>query len=177
MIPAPPVTVVINGRALPSSQAAVIVAGTVIAPLDPFLTGLADSVRIDAIGGTIQLVRGDATVVVTVGRRQARVGAASVALPIAPYLRDGSPFIPLASVARGLGAGVTYDGRSRTVSIVLLPEPPLQTASPYVAIPGAASPRPFRTDPTATPRPSFTGMPQPRRTPIEVTPSRIPPGR
>lgn len=152
-----------------------IVAGTVVAPLDPYLTGLAESVRIDAIEGTIQFVRGDAIVTVTVGRRQARFGAASVALPIAPYLREGAPFIPLASVARALGAGVAYDRRSRTLTIVPPPEPPLRTPSPYVAVPGAASQRPFRVDPTSTPRPSFSGTPQPRRTPIEAVPSRTPP--
>jgi hypothetical protein len=169
----PAVNVVIDGRLIPSSQPAVIVAGTVTAPVNPYLSGLASSIAVDEERGTIVFVRGDAFVVVTVGRRLARLGKASVALPLAPFLRDGSPFIPLAAVARGLGAVVSFDDASKTLNIGFPgPHPPLVTLAPYAAVPGAPAPSPFRVDPTATPRPTFTGIPQPRRTPIEAVPSR-----
>jgi hypothetical protein len=170
VIAPPPVTVVVDGRVVPSSQPPTIVAGTIVAPLDPYLQNLAGSVAVDQEAGTILIARGSASVVVKIGQRLARLGLADMMLPIAPYVRDGSAFIPLAAVARGLGATVSFDGRTKTLLIVLPPGEPLTTPSPYVLVPGAASPLPFRTDPTAPPSPSITSVPQPRRTPIEENP-------
>jgi hypothetical protein len=95
-------------------------------------------------------------------------GTGTAALPIAPYLRDGEPIIPLAATARGLGLEVSYDGRYHVVTIVSPQPEPVATMTPFVPVPGASPFASPRVDPTATPRPVVTGVPRPRRTPIEI---------
>lgn len=168
---APTVDVILDGTAIVASQPALVSGGAVLAPLQPYLVGIADRISIDPSAGTITFERADATVTVTLGDRRARVGSGTVTLPIAPYLRDGSPIIPLAAVARGLGLTVEYDARSRLVSMATPGAAPISTLAPFVPVPGA-SPFPTpRAEASPTPRPVVTGIPRPRRTPIEVNDS------
>ncbi|MBV9646051.1 MAG: hypothetical protein JO043_01135 [Candidatus Eremiobacteraeota bacterium] len=132
---------------------------------------------VDPRHGTIAFSRGNFSGAIVLGRSLARLGTRSVVLPIAPYLRDGAPLIPLAPLARGLGAFVSFDAPSKTLSIVLPPPAP-------IALPSGNSPSvretavPIRVEPTPTPRPTVTWIPRPRRTPIETIPSeRSRPGR
>jgi hypothetical protein len=165
------VEVVVDGHAVAASQPAVLVAGTVVAPVDPYLRRIATTIVVDPDRGTIAFARGDASGVVRLGHSAARMGSVPVALPIAPFLRDGQPVIPLAALARALGAAVTFDARSKTLSVVLPNPKPIATLPPYVPIPGAPPPSPFRVDTRASPHPAATWTPQPRRTPISTAPS------
>jgi hypothetical protein len=168
MIGAPAVAVVMDGSEILASQSASVRGGIVEAPLQPYLSAIADRIVVDPAARTITFERADASVTVTLGDRRARVGSGIVTLPIAPYLRDGGPIIPLAAIARGLGLTVAFDGRSRVMAMSTPAAPPVSTMAPFVPVPGA-SPFPTpRAEPTATPRPIVTGVPRPRRTPIEV---------
>ena len=168
MIHGAPVAIVVDGRAVASSQPALIEAGTVVVPLDPYLVGLTTRIEVDPLAGTITFLRDDDSVTIAPGKRTASVGSRLVRLPIAPYLREGGLIIPLAPVARGLGLRVSFDGRTRVLT-VLSPAPrPLRTPVPYVTPSGAPTVAPVRVDATPTPRPIVTGIPRPRRTPIEV---------
>jgi hypothetical protein len=165
---APAVVVVFDGMQIAASQPATLQTGTVVVPLDPYLRKLSGRIAIDPASGAITIFRDDESVAVALGNRTARVGGRAVQLPIAPYLRDGDPIIPLAAVARGLGLTVSYDGRARVVTIASTETPPLATMSPFVPQPGAVPFASPRIDTTPTPRPTVTGIPRPRRTPIEV---------
>jgi Copper amine oxidase N-terminal domain len=168
VIGAPVVAVVFDGQQLLSSRPALLQAGSVVVPLDPFMTRLTTRVEIDADGRTMTFVRSEDSVTVALGNATASVGSRLVRLPIAPYLRDGGPIIPLAAIARGLGLRVWFDARSRVVSIVSGRPPPLATMTPFAPVPGAEPYATPRVDPTAAPRPTVTGIPRPRRTPIEL---------
>jgi hypothetical protein len=162
------VAVVFDGAEIVASRPATLQGGTVVVPLDPFLRRLSVRITTDPVTGSITLIRGDEAVAIALGNRTARVGGRTVQLPIAPYLRDGDPIIPLAAVARGLGLTVFYDGRARVVTIASGDALPLATMTPYVAEPGASPFASPRVDPTPAPRPTVTGIPRPRRTPLEV---------
>jgi copper amine oxidase-like protein len=164
--------IVVDGTAIVASRPAALVAGSVIVPLDPYLRAVAQGITFDAATGFIVLTRGAAAVVVSVGVRSATLGSRSIALPIAPYLRDGEAFVPLAPLARALGAAVSFDGRTKTVTIALPAAPAVGSPAPFAALPGAPPQVPPRHDPTAAPTPAYTGIPVPRRTPIEAAPSR-----
>lgn len=168
MIPAPPVTVLIDGSPVEGSIAARLRAGVVVAPLEPYLGEIAQRIETGDNGLRIVFERGERSFAVSIGSRVARAGPAVESLPIAPYLRGGDAFIPLAAVARALGACVDYDGATKTVHVSLEPDP-LGTLTP---LPGwTAGPGPFQTfAPPATPEaaPRFTGVPKPRRTPIVI---------
>ncbi|MDQ2858726.1 MAG: copper amine oxidase N-terminal domain-containing protein, partial [Candidatus Eremiobacteraeota bacterium] len=162
------VTVIVGGAVIEGSTPATIRAGVVVAPIAPYLRRIAERIESDPGGTRFTFERGGRTFSVIVGSPLARSADAAETLPIAPYVRAGKAFIPLAAVARALGGEVAYDAASRTLSVELRPEP-LATMTPYV--PSSPLPQPLVTfAPTSTPAPAVevTGIPKPRRTPAVV---------
>jgi hypothetical protein len=164
------VSVLLDGRLIEGAQSAVLVRGTVVAPVDPYLRNVAQ--RIDdqtAHGGPICFVRGSHQVCVTPGTRSARFDDGVRTLPLAPYHREGRLIIPLAAIMRALGESVAYDASYQTVSIVSPAAPSIATMTPYAPPSWRPSPGPtFALPVPTTPQPTVSGIPQPRRTPIAV---------
>jgi len=170
MTPSLPVTVVVDGRLVAGARDAYLRHGVVAAPLDPYARALATTVAAQE-RGRIKFERGGRTFAISLGSRIAFAGTAAVSLPIAPYLRAGEPIIPLAAVARALGAYVTYHGATHTLDIETQPPPPLSTPTPFASWSPPPGELPtFTPHATPTPRPTISGIPYPRRTPILVPP-------
>lgn|GEM_PF-662153 len=147
-----PVTVLVDGRIVVGATPATLREGVVVAPLWPYVEGFAERVVRDRDHGSVTFERA--------GRR--------FRISLAPAGDGADAVVPLAAVARGLGATVRYDGATRTLQIDVEPEP-LVTMTPYAA--GSPPPGPFPTfTPTPTPAPSAPpeGVPAPRRTPIVI---------
>jgi hypothetical protein len=162
------VSVLIDGVRVDGSIAARLRGGVVVAPLEPYLAAIAQRIEPDQDGLRFVFERGSRSVTVSIGSQVARSGPAVESLPIAPYLRGGEAFIPLAAVARDLGADVDFDGATKTLRVSLPPEP-LATLTPPAA--GTPWPGPFVTfapAQTPAPAPSLSGIPRPRRTPIVI---------
>jgi hypothetical protein len=175
MIAAVLVSVLVDGKLIASSRSADLTEGVVRAPLDPFVRRIAD--RITSEGRFITLVRGSQTVSVVVGSRRLLADGARSELPFAPFLRRGEPVVPLAAVARALGAEVRYDGTTHTLVVRTVPgiPGPLVTMTPFTGWTAPPGPLPtFAPTSVPTPRPTVTGVPQPRRTPILVDPEHPP---
>ncbi|MBD5634849.1 MAG: copper amine oxidase N-terminal domain-containing protein [Candidatus Eremiobacteraeota bacterium] len=171
MIVSGPVTVVICGRRVDAALGARLEGGVVVAPLAPFVRDIAEAIDGNA-GRRLVLRRGSHSVALAIGRTEIRTGDSSARLPVAPFLDEGEPVVPLAAIARALGASVDYDAASRTLSIVIEPEP-LVTMTPFVRYQAPPEPPPtFTPKPATTPQPAVTGEPQPRRTPIVVKSKR-----
>jgi hypothetical protein len=164
------VSVLLDGRLIDSAQPAVLAHGVVVAPVDPYLRAIAERIEDNsAHGGAICFVRGVHHVCVTPGTRSARVDGNVQMLPIAPYRREGRLMIPLAAITRALGESVAYDASYQSVSIVSPVAPPVATMAPYAPPSWRPSPGPtFALPVPATPQPTVSGIPQPRRTPIVV---------
>ncbi len=168
MIAAGIVTVLIDGAPVDGSVAARLRDGVVVAPLEPYVGAIAQRIEPDQTGLRFVFARGSRSVTISIGSIVARAGSGAESLPIAPYLRGGEAFIPLAAVARELGADVDYDGATKTLHVSLPPEP-LATLAP--SGPWTPGPGPFQTfEPpqTPAPQPQVTGIPKPRRTPIVI---------
>ena len=165
------VTVLLDGRPIDASVPAVLFRGTIVAPLDPFVRRLANRIEFDPATGVIRIARDGSTAELAIGARTLRGDSKLEALPIAPFLRDGQPQIPLAAVARALGATVSYDARSRTVEIIGPPAAELESPEP-VFVPVGPPRATFTPQPVSTPRPVVTGIPQARRTPVWEQPSQ-----
>ena len=165
------VTVLLDGRPIDASVPAVLSGGTITAPLDPFVRRLARRIEFDPATGAIRIAGESRTAVLAIGDRTLRGDTRSATLPIAPFLRDGQPQIPLAAVARALGASVRYDARSRTLEIVEAPPQELRSPEPEAVPPGPVRAT-FTPQAIATPRPVVTGIPQVRRTPVWEQPSQ-----
>jgi N-acetylmuramoyl-L-alanine amidase len=169
MVAALVVSVLINGVLVAASSPAELLGGTVAAPVDPYVGTIARRVTIDG-SGRLTFERDGRCLQAALGSRMAEADRIPAPLPIAPYLRDGRVIIPLASVARALGADVRYDGRTRTLEIETRPRP-LATMTPFVS--WSPPPGPLATfTPNPTPAPATRatagGTPRPRRTPILV---------
>lgn len=169
--------VILNGAILGSAPPAQLLFGHIMVPLGPVVTQLADRIAVD--GNTITLARGDRSCVFHVGSDAYACDGIDGTLAVAPFGRDGVPFIPLAEVARAFGAGVEYDPRSRIVALDVPPATELQTPAPFDPNAPSATPTTIFTPtpspaPPATPAPAGTGTPRPRRTAIPAIPSRVP---
>jgi hypothetical protein len=147
-------SIVIDGNVVRSYNAPYVVSGHVVAPLEPFVTGIAASIGYS--GGTLIVTRGDRF--------------AQVPFAIAPDPGHyQSTYVEIAPLLRTLGARVWYDGREHRL-FVETPRLVLATPTPF----NPAVPRPAPTDvftptPATTPRPIVTGTPSPRRTPLPAS--------
>ena len=169
-----PITIVLEGRALPTVTPVVMQGGTILAPLSSVADRIATAYA-RFPGGTIELRNGSHVVRLRSGTRRVSIDGSNAVLPVAPLETIEDVMIPLAAVARGLGESVTYDAATRTVFIrsLLLPKvlnmtpaPPVWPSPPPVEI--------FTPQPPKTPVPVVTPPVHPRRTPIPVIPD---PGR
>jgi hypothetical protein len=166
MIVPPPVTVVISGRRVDASSAPRIEDGIVMAPLVPFVREIAERIEGDGSGLRYTAVRGSRAVRFAIGRTDARANDTPQQFPRAPYAQAGDVYVPLAVVARDLGACVAYDATSRTLSVVLVPAPLAEmTPSAYAEPPAGELPT-FAPKETPQPQATVSGVPHPRRTPI-----------
>lgn len=168
------VTVVLDGRTIDASSPATLAGGVTVAPLAPFVRDIAE--RIDCLddGRRLRLVRGGRDIVVHLAAPQCGDPSQAQACSIAACVRADDARIPLAAVARALGASVAYDARAHTVFIALDPAPiAALSAAPYVPPPPGSVPT-FTPTPVPMPRPTVTGIPRPRRTPVLVESSPIP---
>jgi hypothetical protein len=163
------VTVVIAGHRVDASESAHLEGGIVVAPLDPFVRAFATTIVETEEGRRFTITRGSRMVSVTLGSTDAIEDGRIRALPAAPFAAPASSFVPLAAIARALGATVEYDGRSRTLAITTAPEPLVSMTPLGVYLTPTDAPT-FAPKETAAPAPRITGIPRPRRTPIVVEP-------
>jgi hypothetical protein len=165
------VTIVLDGHALEGSRSATLRDGIVVAPLDPYVRRFADAIATDGNDGHIVITRDDARIVIAIGSPLAQSGSAIQRLPIAPFVRDGEPNIPLAATARALGANVSYDARAHAV-YVDFEHRPLATMTPFAGYVPPTAPVTFAPTSSPAPRVEVIGSPRPRRTPIVIQNSR-----
>lgn len=153
------VTVVLGGIPIPASQPAWVSSdGFVFAPLDPIVRKVAQRVEFDA-RGAITLERDGRRIVVRPPEEAVREA-------------DGTVYVRLGTVVRELGGSIDFDAVRKVVTIEMPGPLPVTTATPFnPANPSVAPTIVFTPQPTTTPRPVPSGIPQPRRTPISVIPS------
>jgi len=113
---------VIAGQAAPEERRwldapAVVRAGTTFVPMRAVFELLKASVAWDAAAKTVVATREDTSVRLTVGKREMLVNEEQVLLSAAPEMLSGNVMVPLAAVARSMGAEVSYDSAARIVAI------------------------------------------------------------
>ncbi len=103
--------VVVNGTLVAFPESLQVLRGTLVAPLRPLATAFGASVAWDADApeGVITSSRG-AVVRIAVGDPVAVTAGARIALPVAPFRRGGTVWVPAAAVLRALGAHVRLEG-------------------------------------------------------------------
>ena len=158
----------VDGILVDGSTAAHLEGGVVVAPLAPYFGLIADGVACVS-ERRIAFSREGRRVWIRLGSARVWSDDTVQTLPIAPYVRAGEVLIPLAAVARDLGASVDYDAATHTLTVQTAAAP-LSALTPDPGYTPPARPEAtFTPNPTPAPPVQVTGVPRPRRTPISIT--------
>ena len=168
-----PVAVVLNGQFVPVSDRARLVAGKLAAPMS-VVERFSDSGAVDTAGKTITITRGSHVVRMRIGSFDATIDGVRAHVPLAPFIDGSATFVPLAPVVADFGGRLEYDGRAHVVSITIDATPaPIVSMAPFnPSAPTVAPATPGPVYVTPEPNPSSSAVPLPRRTGIDVIPSR-----
>jgi len=149
-IPAPssssgaPIRVLVDGRPINFADSPPrSVGGRLLVPLRAIFEALGATV--DFSGGQVRAQRGPTLLRLQIGSNQASVNGANRTLDVPAQAIFGRTFVPLRFVGEALGAGVSFDPATQTVSI----------SSPDGGTGSASNTQPLYTAPTAAP--SVTG--------------------
>lgn len=116
---AAPINVIVNGEAV--SAPAVMINGTVMLPFRTIFNSLGvDDSRIKWNAGVKSIearTADDRFIFLVVGNRAALINDRMANLPVAPYIKDGSTYVPVRFVSEALEATVKWDGNTKTVYI------------------------------------------------------------
>jgi hypothetical protein len=166
------VLILLNGAVVGSVPPARLLFGHVMAPLTAAVTRWTDRTAIE--GNTMTIERGGRRCILHVGVDALACDGTVVPLGVAPFGRAGIAFVPLGEVARALGGDVSYDARSRSLSIAFPPASALETPAPFdpAAVQVTSAPLAAPAAVPLPPRPVVIGSPLPRRTAIPDVPSR-----
>lgn len=139
------ITVVVNGRTLPSDPPPVEVSDRVLLPMRMVFEALQATVDWEAATQTAEAVRGNTTVRMTINQATAYVSGEAVALDVPPKLINGHTYVPVRFPAEAFGAEVGWEPTTQTVTIALAalpgqPAPPPAEGS-HVGAPLVYSPQ------------------------------------
>jgi hypothetical protein len=120
------VRVVVNGQTVPFDQPPIERAGRVFVPLRGVFERLGAEVVFQ--NGQINATRGGTTVSLQIGSTAAVVNGRQQLLDVAPFLVGARTLVPLRFVSQALGATVTFDDGTNTVTVTrplaAAPRPP-----------------------------------------------------
>lgn len=111
------VKVSVDGKPVRFALAPIPRDGDWLAPVEPLAWALGARVEIGPGGNFVSLERERQQVFLSPGDREAVVNGQMVTLKAAPQLAAGYPVVPVAAVARALGASVGFDPAADTVLI------------------------------------------------------------
>lgn len=111
------ISVIVNGKALATEVAPFIQGGRVLAPFRAIFEALGANVSWDASTRTVSGVRGDTSVILTIGSNTATIGNEEDNLDVPAQIVNGYTMVPLRFVSEALGAQVTWNSGQRQVII------------------------------------------------------------
>lgn len=124
------IKVVINGQALSTDVAPVMIQGRTMVPLRAIFEGLGADVKWDGDTGKITGIKDSTVIVLYIGNNLAIVNGEPVKLDVPATLIGGRIMVPARFIAESLGADVVWDGNTRTVNISTVLAPITVTPTP-----------------------------------------------
>lgn len=113
-----PITVIVDGKTLSFDVTPYQTKGTTMVPMRAIFEALGATVEWDEKTQSVAAVKGDTTIVLTIGKAEAKVKGKAVALAVPAVKSKGKTMVPLRFVSEALGAEVNWDGATRTITIV-----------------------------------------------------------
>lgn len=124
------VRIIVNGQEASFDQPPIVRSGRVFVPLRGVFERLGASVVYD--NGLINATGNHRNIQLRIGSTSATINGQATSLDVAPFLVGARTLVPLRFISESLGANVTYDGNSRTVTVAM-------AAAPAVTPPPTAS--------------------------------------
>ncbi|MBP1153651.1 MULTISPECIES: stalk domain-containing protein [unclassified Paenibacillus] len=106
-----------NGKFVPQSVTPILRDGTTFVPLRGIFERLNAKVFWNATSSTAIVTGKDTTMKLTIGRDVAYVNDKAVTISEAPFIRNGSTYVPLRFISETMGAKVQWDKERWTASI------------------------------------------------------------
>jgi hypothetical protein len=104
-----------NGKPYQPKQAPSIESGVTRVTPDVIMNFLGCDVAVE--GDSITITENDKTIQMTVGSTAAVVNGETLTMPLAPDVMEGKTYIPLRFVFEAVGASVSWDGDTSTISV------------------------------------------------------------
>lgn len=121
------VLVFIDGKLQQYEQPATSISGSMLVPFRAVFEALGAKVKWDGATKTVTATKGNTTIKLTVGSRDAYINGKLVRLNAAPRLINGKVMVPIRFVSEALGAKVKWDIAAQSVVIFLAPQQVLTT--------------------------------------------------
>jgi hypothetical protein len=118
-------TVVVNGKTLAFDVPPVIESGRTLVPLRAIFEALGAAVQWDATTRTVTATRSSTTIQLAIGQAQAQRNGQPVTLDVPARIQAGRTLVPLRFVSEALGAKVTWEAATQTVTISMYPTLPV----------------------------------------------------
>ncbi len=111
------ISVILNDKKLEFSQSPVIENGTTLVPMRAIFEAMGAEVNWDGETKTVTSSKDNTSIKLTVDSNSAEVNGSNVSLAVPAKIVNGSTMVPLRFVSESLGAEVSWDGETKTVSI------------------------------------------------------------
>lgn len=113
-----PPAVVVNGERLALPVAPAIAEGTTFVPLRGVFEKQGATVSWDDATRTVVAEKGATRLEYVVGASLAELNGKRIDVPLPGYITEGTTMVPLRLISEALGGGVSWDEKTRTVTIV-----------------------------------------------------------
>lgn len=111
------IQVVIDGEKQTFQQAPVMVEGRVLVPLQGIFEKLGATVEWDQHAKTVKVVKSGSTIVLKMDSKVMTVNMKQMDLDVAAKLHNSHAMVPVRMISDALGAKITWDQKTRTVTI------------------------------------------------------------
>jgi hypothetical protein len=111
------ITVIINGKVQSYDQSPVIKNGSTLVPLRGIFESLGATINYESSTQTVTGTKGKTTVVLQIGSETATKNDSTVTLAQSAQIVNGRTMVPLRFIGEALGAQLSWDGTTKTVTI------------------------------------------------------------
>jgi len=118
--------IVVNGEMRTYEQSPVMYNDFTLIPLRGVFEDIGAEVKYDTTSKKITVIKGINSVTITVGSKTAFVNGKPVVFDISPQIINGRMLVPLRFVTESLGSQVTWDAKTKTISIDTGEKQPLE---------------------------------------------------
>lgn len=112
-----PISIIVDGKEVMFDSPPIIEEGRTLVPLRAIFESLDAQVEWDPVDRKVSSTKGETTIVLYIGNREATVNGESVIMDVPPRIVDGRTLVPVRFITESFGGDVKWDGVERIVRI------------------------------------------------------------